>query len=287
MWRDRKLTLTAYADLCAQSDVSVSAAPEFVAWHFSALGIAPKLVPLRRNGSIVGAFPSLYRTVFPTNVHKRFLGKSFPKLGDIGQTETLFPLLPIDRPVGLNHFSPATSPLLAGRVRAWRKKSLISIGIAKKKVDKRTIALTEKFAAGTGKIFASTEMSPAEFADIYLDLHGKRWGYPPGEMVEIRKKIIALYPHVHGTVLTNRDEPVAAQLCFRHVGRSIFYVDFVNTGVKHEEGAYYGNILMYSGLRRAQLEAESSNKTLRFTFGYPYEAYKKIWAEFQPTFVGI
>jgi hypothetical protein len=287
MWRDRKLTLTAYADLCTQCDISVSAAPEFVAYHFSVLGLAPRLVPLRSNGSLVGAFASLYKSTFPTNVHKRFLGKSFLKLGDIGQTETLFPLLPIDRPVALYHFSPTTSPLLAGRVRTWRQKSLISIGIAKSKVDKRTIALTERFVAGGGKIIASSEMSPKEFADIYLELHSKRWGYDPADLDAVRKKIIALYPHVYGTVLTNRDEPVAAQLCFRHIGRSIFYVDFTNAGVKHEEGAYYGNILMYSCLRRAKLEAQSLNKTLRHTFGYPYEPYKKIWAEFQPTFVGI
>src|SRR5688572_26775767 len=109
MWRDRNLTLTAYADLCEQCDISVSAAPEVLAYHFSLLGVAPKLVPIRKSGSVVGAFPTLYRSVFPTNVHKRFLGKSFLKLGDIGQTETLFPLLPIDRPVSLYHFSPTTS----------------------------------------------------------------------------------------------------------------------------------------------------------------------------------
>jgi len=287
MWRDRKLTLTAYADLCARCDVSVSAAPEFVAYHFSTLGLAPELVPLRRDGCLVGSFPSLYRSVFPTNVHKRFLGKSFLKLGDIGQTESLFPLLPVDRPVSLYHFSPTTSPLLTGRVRDWRHKTLISIGIAKAKVDKRTIALTEKFVSGTGNIHASSEMSAREYADIYINLHGKRWGYQPGDLADVRRKIIALYPHVYGTVLVNHGEPVAAELCFRHVGHSMFYVDFVNAGVKHEQGSYYGNIMMYSCLRRAQLEAQSLTKTLRHTFGYPYEPYKKIWAEFPPTFVGI
>jgi hypothetical protein len=292
MWRNRGLSLEQYSDLCARSPISAAFAPEVVQYYFSRIGARPRFIGLYdRSGSLVGAFPSLYRLVFPSAMHKRLLGKRAAKLGDFGQPEALFPVLPEARGLALNHLSPITSALLQGRVRQLAKKSLRRMAIAKERKHKKLSARARAFAQEGGATHFIDDLSPTEFADTYLDLFCRRWNYPVSDYQDVRAQIVALHPHLHGTLLTMKGEPVAAQLCCRHVNAHLYYVDFINAGVqKTDDNAIsYGSIMMLLSLRHAENQAKTRGVPLRFSFGFTYSDsdYKAVWADPEPTFVAI
>jgi hypothetical protein len=254
--------------------------------------VKPRFVGLRdRHGSLVGAFPSLYRMVFPTVLHKRLLGKRAAKLGDFGQPESLFPVLPEAGTLALNHLSPMTSSLLAGRVRTLTKKSLRRVAIAKDRKHKKLSARARAFTQEGGQAHFVEDVPRQEFADAYLDLHCKRWGKALSDVVDVREQILALYPHLHGVLLTMKGVPVAAQLCCRHAGTKLYYVDFINSGVQRTEDntISYGSVMMLLSLRRAEEQAKARGVPLRFSFGFSYSDgdYKSVWADPEPTFIGV
>ena len=290
--RRRSITLEEYAELCARCTVSAAYAPEFVQFYFSRLGLRPQLVGvLDRYGTLVAAFPSLYRMVFPTHFHRKLLGKSAARLGDFGQPESLFPILPEAGRVTLGHLSPTTSVLLAGRINAVGQRSLRLVAIATDRRHKKLSARARAFAAEGGQAHFTDEISPAEFAEAYVDLHCRRWGYPRSHLLPVREQIVALYPHVHGVLLTMRGRPVAVQLCWRHVGPKLYYVDFINAGVERTDDntISYGSVMMLLSLRRTQEQAKARGCVLRFSFGYlsSDNAYKAVWTDPEPTFIGI
>lgn len=292
MWRDRGLSMDEYAELCTQTDVSVAYAPEFVEYSFARLGIKPKLVARRdKYGSLIAAFPSLYRMVFPNAAHQWLLGKRYHQLGDIGRPESLFPVLCTNKAplFGLGgHFSPTTSVLLQGRVAPFGSKTLRSVSIAKKSDHKRLSAKAKAFFANGGEVHYSESMSPNEFADIYLDLHCKRWNYDIQDQVHVKAKILALYDHVDGVVITSDKVPVAAQLCYKHTGRNIHYVDFINCGVvKEDSKTSFGSIMLLMSVRRAEDKAAELGKVLRYSFGFNNGAYKDRWAVPVGTYVSL
>jgi hypothetical protein len=292
MWRNRDLTIEQYSDLCARSPIGAAFAPEVVLYYFSRIGVRPRLVGLHdRSGALVGAFPSLYRMVFPSAMHKRLLGKRAMKLGDFGQPEALFPVLPEARGLALNHLSPVTSPLLAGRIRSVTQRSLRRMAIAKERKHKKLSARARAFAQEGGTAHFIEDVPAREFADIYLDLFCRRWNYPVSDYIDVREQIVALHAHLHGTLLMMKGEPVAAQLCCRHANAQLHYVDFINAGVqKTDDNAIsFGSIMMLLSLRRAEEQAKARGVPLRFSFGFTYtdSDYKAVWADPEPTFIGI
>jgi hypothetical protein len=290
--RRRSITLDEYADLCARCAVSATYAPEFLQFYFSRLGMRPRLVGvLDRYGVLVAAFPTLYRMVFPTGFHKRLLGNAAARLGDFGQPESLFPILPEADKVTLGHLSPVTSALLAGRINALGRRSLQRVVIARERRHKKLTARAKAFIAEGGQAHFTEEVSPGEFSDAYVDLHSRRWNYPHDRLLPVREQILALYPHLHGVLLTMRGKPVAIQLCGRHIGPKLYYVDFINSGVARTDDntISYGSVMMLLSLRRAEEQARALGRTLRFSFGYLYtdNLYKTVWADPEPTFIGI
>src|SRR5262249_37372667 len=151
-----------------------------------------------RYGTLVAAFPSLYRMVFPNEFHRRLLGRSAALLGDFGQPESLFPVLPGARKVTLGHVSPTTSPLLAARVSDIARRASRCIAIAKERPHKKLTARAQAFFADGGEAHFTDEVSPPEFAEAYLDLHSRRWGYPHSQLIPVREQILALHPYLHG-----------------------------------------------------------------------------------------
>jgi len=291
MWRDRSLTVDRYAELCESCPISAGYAPRIVEYYFSRLGLKPRFVALHdRHGSLIGAFPSLYRIVFPTALHVRLLGRSMVKLGYIGQPESLFPVLPGTGSVALNHVSPTTSPLLRGRVRSIGSRSLKAMAIARDRKHKKLSARARAFAQEGGKAYYTEDIAATEFADAYIQLHCRRWRLDPGSLTSVREQIVALYSHVHGVLLTMNDKPVAVQLCYRHVG-PLYYVDFLNSGVEltDDNTVSYGSIMMLLCLRRAEEQAKALGRPLRFSYGFlgGDGGYKQVWTDPEPTFVGI
>jgi hypothetical protein len=71
----------------------------------------------------------------------------------------------------------------------------------------------------------------------------------------------------------------------------LYYVDFVNAGVERapDNNISYGSVMMLLNLRRSQEHARALGRELRFSFGYMSSdnAYKAVWADAEPTFVGI
>src|SRR5262249_2300523 len=111
------------------------------------------------------------------------------------------------------------------------------------------------------------------------------------QLLPVREQILALHPYLHGVLLTIRGTPVAAQLCWRHVGPGLYYVDFINSGVERTDDntISHGSVMMLLSLRRAEEQARALGCQLRFSFGYLLgdSAYKAVWADPEPTFVGI
>lgn len=288
----RRISLEDYADLCAQTDYNPVFDPAFVEYYFGRLGETPRIQgKFDRLDRLVAGFPVLFLQVFPSPLHKRLLRSRAACLGNIGQPEGLFPVLPSARDVALNAISPTTSPLLRGRVRGLENRSLRRIAIAKDRRHKKVTHRRKVFLEGGGREHFTDEIPGREFAEIYARLHAERWRTPLEEQRFARQQIEALYERVYGVVLFQGDEPVAAQLCHRAVGSSLFYVDFVNAGVKltDDHDISYGSIMMLATLRRAESDARALGKSLRFSFGYFYGSggYKAVWADPETTFVGF
>lgn len=290
--RSARITLDEYSALCEISDISPNYHPSFVEHYFSRLGLPPRIIGrFDTDGRLVAAFPAYAMQVFPNSVHKILLGRRFRKLGEIGQPESLFPVLDIDSKVTLNRVSPTTSPLLATKVRRIGRRSLKSVAIARERRHKKLTIRQRAFFEAGGRAHFSSELGRREFADIYIRLHGERWGYAVDDLQAVREQIERLYEHVFGLVLELRNEPVAAQLCFCAVGKSLYYVDFINSGVKLQKDnvVSHGSVMMLTSLRRAEELARDAGRPLRFSFGYYYgdHTYKAVWAQPEPTFVGF
>jgi hypothetical protein len=288
--RSSRISLTEYESLCARTNVAPNYQPRFAEYYFSRLGIRPKLIGIHDKHGLVAAFPSLYGQVFPTSVHKRLLGQRFHRVGEMGQPESLFPVLDGGAPIALNRFSPTTSGLLRERVRGIRGRSLTAMAIAIERSHKKLTKRQREFFDTGGKAYFTTEIDAKAFADVYLRLHSLRWGYPIETLTGVRDQILALYDHVFGVVLEVAGEPVAAQLCYQAVGATLLCVDFINSGVKLQDDnkISHGSIMMLTCLRRAEQNALALGKRLRFSFGYYYgdQTYKAVWTQPEPTFIG-
>lgn len=288
--RRSRISLAEYESLCARTDAAPNYHPRFAEYYFSRLGIRPKLIGVHDADGLVAAFPSLYGQVFPTPVHKRLLGGRFHRIGEMGQPESLFPVLPGSQKIGLNRFSPTTSGLLKERVRGIHGRSLTAMAIALERSHKKLTKRQREFFDTGGQAYFTTDIDARTFADVYLRLHSLRWGYPIESLTGVRDQILALYDHVFGVVLEVAGEPVAAQLCYKAVGATLLCVDFINSGVKLQDDnkISHGSIMMLTCLRRAEQDAQALGKRLRFSFGYYYgdQTYKAVWTQPEPTFIG-
>ncbi|BBO72982.1 acetyltransferase [Desulfosarcina widdelii] len=289
--QNKNISLKQYYDFCLNADMSPNFHPNFVEFYYSQLKIKPQIIGrMNKNGQLIAAYPVLYRQIFPNSLHKKILGKKFNILGDIGQPEIFFPVLKNSTKISLNNLSPTTSPLLKNFLKRSINYSIKSIAIAKKTRHKNITREQKKLLQNGGKIYFTDEINKKDFVDIYIRLHCKRWGYMPDELRYVRKQIIKLYKHIHGGILLLKNEPLAAQLCFKNEGKNIFYVDFINLGVKaHDKKQSYGSIMMLSTLRKSEHVAFYKGKKLRFSFGY-YQGknhYKSLWTNPEPTFIAF
>jgi Mig-14 len=287
----RRLSIDEYSELCRDADISPNYHPAFTEYYFSRLRMEPVIVGrYGRDGRLLAAFPSYLMQVFPNSAQKLLLRQFFANV-EIGQPEALFPVFSKDLGVWLHRLSPTTSCLLLGKVRSFRSRSLKAIAVARERRHKKLTLRQRSFFAEGGRAFFADQVDRADFADIYVRLHSRRWGYPKERLRGVKEQITMLYDHVFGVILEYRNEPVAVQLCYKCVGPTIMYVDFVNSGVKMAEGNVlsHGSVMMLTCLRKAEQEAAALGKQLRFSFGYYYgdNTYKAVWAEPQPTFVGI
>lgn len=286
-----EISLAEYETLCHQVDVAPNYHPRFTDYYFSRLGIRPKLIGVFDETGLIAAFPALYGQIFPNPVHKRLLGDRFNRIGEMGQPESLFPVLPGRRKISLNRFSPTTSSLLKDSVRGLKDRQLKAMAIATERRHKKLTIRQRQFFDAGGKAYFSNELDAKTFADIYLRLHSLRWGYPIEGLQGVRAQILELYDHVFGVVLEVEGEPVAAQLCYRAVGASLVCIDFINSGVKLQDDnkISHGSVMMLTCLRRAEQDALALGKRLRFSFGYYYgdETYKAVWTQPEPTFIGF
>ncbi len=287
----KRLSLDDYSTICQGADVSPNYQPAFVEYYFCRLGAKPTIVGrYDREGRLIAAFPSYLMQVFPNSAQKPLL-RDFFRSVEIGQPEALFPVFGDQFPVGLHRLSPTTSALLGGKVRSVAGRSLKAVAIARTRRHKKLTLRQRAFFEQGGRAVFTSEIDRRDFADTYVRLHSLRWGYPPEQLSGVREQIVALYPHVFGLILELNGEPVAVQLCYKSVGQDLFYVDFVNAGVRLEKDntVSYGSVMMLTCLRRAEAEAAACSKRLRFSFGYYYgdHTYKAVWAQPEATFVGF
>lgn len=289
--RRAHITLDRYYDICMKADISPNYHPDFIDFYFTKLKKKPKIVgKFDRHGQLIAAYPVLFGQIFPNPLHKRLLNQKFKNLGDIGQPEILFPVLHSDKKLSLNCFSPVTSPILYSKVRRFRRYSLKSIAIAKKTKHKNATRSQRQLFNDGGKVYFSDQIEKKDFADIYIKLHCQRWSRSPNDFKSLRDQIFILYDHIQGSILTLNNEPIAAQLCFKMEGQRYYYVDFINIGVKpHDKKQSFGSVIMLLSLRKAEEQAQSIGKHLRFSFGYYYgpQDYKNLWADHEPTFIGF
>lgn len=294
--KSSKISLSQYYDFCLNVDISPNFHPSFVEFYFSQLRKKPKIIGRFDNqGQLIAAYPVLYGQIFPNSLHKRLLGKKTVKLGDIGQPEALFPVIRSAPKLSLNCFSPTTSPILRGVVKGIGKYSLKSIAIAKKAKHKSATRAQKRFFKEGGKIYFTDEedLEINDFADIYISLHGQKWCHTDYDLRYIRNQIIQLSQYIFGGILFKGNEPFAAHLCFKNVGKAIYYVDAINIGIKQIEKPKwyesYGSILLLASLRKAEERSHSLGKALRYSYGYFYgpKDYKHLWAQPEKTYIAF
>lgn len=290
--KSKRISLNDYAELCQRGDVAPNYHPSFVDYYFGTLKRAAKLVGrFDSDGRLRAAFPVVQRQVFPNPMHKRLMKDACRRLGDIGQPEMLFPVVSPEGLTSLSYFSPTTSPLLSGHVRGVRKWSLKSMAIAKTRRHKKLTHRKKAFLESGGEVWFSDSLDSRDFADIYTRLYCERWGCQMESLTYVREQIRHLYAHVFGTVLVANREPVAAQLCFSAVGENVFYVDFINSGVKiqKDNSVSYGSVMLLCSLRRAEAMADTLRKQLRYSFGYDFgpQNYKSVWTDPEATFIAF
>lgn len=286
------LSLAQYDEFCRSQDVGACYAADMCAYYFAEMKRPARIIGrYDRDGRLVAAYPSLYGQLFPNTLHKRLLGKRFQRVGDIGQPEGLFPVRRDGPRLRLYCLSPVTSGLLANRVGAVTRRALRKLVIAKHTDHTRDSRKLRSFLANGGCAVRAEEIDRREFADVYVRLHCARWNYPPDDFRHVRQQIIALYEHVHGTLLLDRGEPVGAHFCLKHVGGTLFHVESVNIGVKphsHDDPPY-GSLLLLASLRSAEQLAAELGKTLRWNYGYWYGQgdYKSRWGDPEESFVAF
>jgi hypothetical protein len=288
--KNGKISIKEYDQFCVGADLSPNYHPAFVEYYFTRLGKKPHIVGVfDKKDNLVAAFPSLLRQVFPNSLHARLLGDKFSKTCFIGQPESLFPIIPSAPMMRLKHLSPTTSPLLYGRIKSVGRYSLKSISIAKAGKHKRETRHQRTFFENGGTVIFTDTLESSIFSEIFLQLFCKRWNYYTKDFTFVRDQIISLYDHIFGIVLFMRDEPVAAQLCYKTTGGTMHYVDFINSGVKVEQNTRYGNIMMLTLLRRLEGDAAKIGKALRCSLGYYYgdHTYKAIWADPVSTYISL
>lgn len=288
-----KISLDRYREICSESDISPNYHPDFVDFYFSQLGERCKIIGrFDDQGRLIAAYPVLFGQVFPNSLHKRLLGQGSKRLGDIGQPEALFPVGTFQKKISLNYFSPITSPILKDKIRAFGKFSLKGMAIAKERKHKKLTHRKKIFLQSGGSVYFTDSIDRNDFAEIFIKLHCTRWGYSPYDLRYVREQITKLYNNIFGVILCKCDEPIAAQLCYKSVGRTLFYVDFINSGVKIEKNdneTSYGSIMMLLSLRKAEETSASIGKILRYSFGYYYgeQDYKAVWTEAEETLIGF
>jgi len=290
--RSNLISLDQYYDFCLEKDISPNYHPRFIEFYFAQLGKKPKIIGrFDKHSRLITAYPVLFGQIFPNTLHKKLLGNKIRRLGDISQPEALFPVVQSAPKFSLNRFSPTTSPILNGVVKGIGNYSLKSMAIAKKAKHKSVTRARKSLFKEGAKVYFTDELDRNDFADIYTRLHGLRWGYTFDDLVYVRQQILELYDYILGGVLVNDDEPLAAHLCFKCEGRSLFYVDAVNIGVKlvHDSRTSYGSVMILSSLDKAEEISQSLGKILRFSFGYYYgpQDYKNLWTRPEKTFIAL
>ena len=286
------ISLDVYAQFCGETDIAPNFHPAFVEYYFEALGRTPEIVGrFNSDGRLVAAFPVYWRQVFPSSVHKKIMGDGFRKLGDVGQPEMLFPVVSDAESVSLTYLSATTSPLLSRHVRHAGRWTLKKMAVAKERRHKKLTRRKEVFLATGGEAWFTDALSANEFAEIYARLFCRRWDCEPFDLRYVQAQIRHLYPHVFGTVLFANREPVAAQLCYAAVGKSLFYIDFINSGVvvQRDNNISHGSVMILCGLKRAEATASRMGRKLRYSFGYDFgaQSYKAVWTNPEPTFIGL
>jgi hypothetical protein len=287
--RSTLISLDKYYEICSQADISPNYHPKFVEFYFAQLRKKPKIISrINKQGQVIAAYPVLYGQIFPNSLHKRLLRQNSRKLGDIGQPEALFPVVHSGEKFSLNCLSPTTSPLISSLVRKLPNYSIKNIAIAKQSKHKRLVRAQKSFFSKGGKVYSTEELDKNDFADVYLSLHAQRWGYATEDLRCLHEQILNLYEQVDGGILVKNKEPVAALLCYKAEGKTIYYVDAINLGVKlgDDRRFSYGSIMLLSNLRRSEEIAHYLNKKLRYSYGYHYGArdYKNLWAYPEKTY---
>lgn len=287
-----KISLNDYSALCLHADISPNYHPSFIEYYFGVLKKKPQLIgKYDKQGQLIAAYPVYLRQVFPNTLHMRLLGDRGKRMGCIGQPEILFPVAPEVSMISLNYLAPTTSPLLNGIIRQVPKYSLKSMAIAQVRRHKKLTHRVKVYFETEGKAYFTDSLDKKDFAETYIRLHCERWGFSIYDFRYVKEQILHLYDNIFGVILCNNGEPVASQLCFTAAGKTIYYVDFINSGVKIEKNnnISYGSILMLLSLRRAEETALKMGKKLRYSFGYYYgdRTYKAIWARPEMTFIGL
>jgi len=81
---------------------------------------------------------------------------------------------------------------------------------------------------------------------------------------------------LYGDVLFVNDQPVGIRIAYKHETPRWLFVNLVQGGFDQEFGHYtLGNIMNFRNIERAEVEAMTRNKPLRYCFGQTGEAYKE------------
>jgi hypothetical protein len=140
------------------------------------------------------------------------------------------------------------------------------------------------FLGAGGEARSVSDFTPAELADIYRELHTKRWGYPPFGNAHLEVALGEFRDLLAGHVLLIDGQPVAVQIIYKTETPRWMLANYVNGGVDREKGHSLGALLVFLNLSALEDEAIAKDKPLRMSFGKSDADYKALWCYEVPSY---
>jgi hypothetical protein len=250
-------------------------------------------VGLSDNGELIAAVPLWGEHIVATQVALKSTRNLH--LIDIGESEVVLPLAEGVR-ITVPFIARMISNLHEGNIINLEREKRFNLTLAKghqtgdhrgssDSISKRCPRWTRRFQKAGGRFFPIGELLPDDTASIFLDLFRKRWDGAPVGKDYVSIVFRELRDFLYGDVLFLNDQPVGIRIAYKHETPRWLFVNGVQGGFDPEFGHYkLGNIMNFRNIERAELEAMTKNKQLRYGFGQSSEAYKEQWTYEVPNY---
>lgn len=289
-WREKNwqvIDAATYAAAWHEHGGSVITHPVIVERLAALADLPVRYLGWHAQGQLQAAIPTWGRYLALARPALKRAGK--PMLFDLGNAETILPMAANAR-ISLRHSVSYLSALhqqQIGNARLQKEELTLAKNPEEmaRKVRynlRRELRLLEE-AGGTVK--PMSELSPAEQAQIYLELFERRWGFAARGGEQLAEVLTLLREFVIGSVVYLDNAPVAIQMLYRVEAPNWISVEYVNGGVDPGKRDFSpGSVLTYLNTQAAWQDATARGKALRYSFGRADREYKDRWCTRIPVY---